>query len=124
MATVYNNRLAAPNVNLNNSTGAALVQYELTVIGGLVLIADEAIADGVVGSFYSEDGATCQISEFVAGELTFGTVNAPVFFDPATGDFSDTSTIGYYPVGIVKTIKNSAGVVEVLLQRHTTIVAA
>lgn len=124
MAIVYNNRQAADSVPLNNSTGADLVQFELTVIGGLVLIADEAITDGEVGSFYSKDGATIQISDFVTGEDTFATVNAVVYFDPATGDFSDTSDATYYPIGIVKTIKNSGGVVEVLTQRHTEVVGA
>jgi hypothetical protein len=119
MATVINNRPAAPNVILNNDTGTALVQYELTVIGNLVVIADEAIANGAEGSFYNVEGATIQISDFVVGEDTFATENAVVYFDPATGDFSDTDTLTYYPIGIVKTIKNANSVVEVLIQRET-----
>lgn len=104
MATVYIQREQgdARHVRLTNSTGAALEQYELTVINGLILVADEAIAVDAVGSFAVVEDLSGQIDEFVATEDTFGTVNAVVYWDPTSGDFSDTSTVGYYPVGTVQ----------------------
>lgn len=125
MATVYIQKECGDvrHARLNNNTGADLEQYELTVINGIVLVADEAIANGEVGSFTIDDSYSIQVSDLVATEDTFGTVNADVFWDPTSGDFSDTSTIGYYPVGIVQEIKNSNGVVLVLINRDTVIVA-
>lgn len=111
MATVYIQKEQVDHVTLTNDTGAALEQYELTVIGGLVVIADEAIASGAEGSFHCESGIEVQIADFVASEDTFGTANAPVYFDPTSGDFSDTATEGYYKVGIVQTVKDSNSVV-------------
>jgi hypothetical protein len=122
MATVYIQQEDVDHVRLNNNTGSALVQYEFTVIGGLALVADEAIASSSVGSFHYQDGLTLQIEDFVAGEGTFGTVDAAVYWDPSSGNFSDTSTSTYYQVGIVKTIKNSNGVVEMVKFKNVSLV--
>ena len=124
MATVYIQKEEVDHINLINNTGADLAQYELTVIGGLVVIADEAITDGSRGSFHCEENLLIQIEDFVAGENTFGTADADVFWDPSSGDFSDTSTATYYKVGIVHTVKNSNGVVLVSLNRETDLVGA
>jgi len=121
MATVYIQKEDVDHVNLNNNTGADLAQYELTVIGGLVLIADEAITNGSVGSFHCEENLVIQIDDFVTSEDTFGTVDAPVYWKASSGEFSDTATDGYYKIGIVKTVKNGNGVVEVLLNREAVI---
>lgn len=117
MGTVYIQKERVDHAVLTNDTGAALVQYQLTVIGGIVCIADEAIDDGAEGSFHIEENLVLQIDEFVAGEDTFATENADVFWKPSTGEFSDTSTAGYIKVGIVKTVKNSNGVVLILKAR-------
>ena len=126
MATIYEQRdlSNAPHVRLNNSTGTALVQYELTVISGIIMVADEAIASGAVGSFAIVEDLSLQIADYVATEDTFATVNAVVYWDPSSGDFSDTSTAGYYPVGIVQEIKNSNDVVLMLANRETVVVPA
>ena len=118
MATVYIEKESVDHVVLTNDTGAALAQYELTVIGGLVCIADEAIASGATGSFHVEAGMIIQVADLVASEDTFGTANAPVYFDPSSGDFSDTATEGYYKIGIVHTVKDSNGVVKVSILRE------
>lgn len=118
MATVYIQKEDVDNIVLKNDTGATLAQYELTVIGDLVLIADESIAIGSTGSFHCEENLVIQIEDFVAGEDTFGTENAPVYWDSSSRDFSDTATDGYYKIGIVKTVKNGNGIVLVALNRE------
>lgn len=124
MATVYIQKEGLDHVNLINDTGADLAQYEFAVVGGLCLVADEAIVDGARGSFHIAGDMVSQIDTFVSGELTFATANAPVYFKEATGEFSDTSTVGYQKVGIVHTVKNSNGVVLVLFDRNATEVLA
>ena len=121
MATVYIQKEGLEHVTLKNDTGADLAQYELTVIGGLVVVADEAIASNAEGSFHIAENIIAQVSDLEAGEDTFATLNAPVYFNPATGDFSDTDTLTYYKVGVVTTVKNANGVVLVLLQRKTSL---
>ena len=118
MSTVYIQKESVNHIILNNNTGSDLVQYEMTVIGGLSLIADEAIANGATGSFHVENGICFQTDDFEAGEDTFATVNQDVFWNPATGDFSDTETAGYYKVGVLKEIKNSNGVILVTKNRQ------
>lgn len=126
MATVYIQKEIVDHINLTNDTGAALAQYELTIIGGMVCIADEAIASGAIGSFHIEDKLLIQIdatNDGVAGELTFGTANADVFWDSSSGDFSDTSTAGYYKIGTVNTVKNSNGIVLVNVNKYAELIS-
>lgn len=111
MSKVYIEKENRDHEVLNNDTGAALEQYDFTVIGGLSCIADADIPDGEYGSFHTEEALEVQADSFVATEDTFATPNADVFWDPTSGNFSDTSTIGYYKVGIVTQVKNSNGVV-------------
>ena len=118
MSTVYIQKESVNHIILNNDTGSDLAQYEMTVIGGLSLIADEAIANGATGSFHVETGICFQTDDFEAGEDTFATVNQDVFWNPATGDFSDTETAGYYKVGVLKEIKNANGVILVTKNRQ------
>lgn len=126
MATVYIQKEMIDHINLKNDTGADLAQYEFTVIGGLSLIADEAIADGDEGSFHVETGIIFQVAaaDMAAGEDTFATENQDVFWDPATGDFSDTEKTGYYKVGILKDVKNSDGVILVSKNREAVLLSA
>lgn len=123
MSTVYIEKESVDHIVLTNNTGAALVQYQITVIGGLVVVADEAIASGATGSFHVEAGLIVQASSFVATEDTFGTVNAPVYFDPSSGNLSDTATEGYYKIGVVQVAKDSNGVVKVALLREAVSLA-
>lgn len=89
---------------LVNTTGADIVQNEFVVIGGVSGVAKENVANGATGSFDVANGLIIQASGFVTGEATFGTANARVYFKSATGEFSDTKTIGYYDVGQVRDV--------------------
>ena len=122
MATVYINREENDHVRFENDTGADLVQYEATVVGPYAAVADEAIKGGEVGSFHVEEGIQCQISDLVYGEDTFDTVGQPVYFDPATGDFSDTDDAGYYLWGYLVLAKDSKGMIVVEKRRYAVLV--
>lgn len=126
MATIFVEHLDEKNPRLVNTTGGAVAQYELVVMGGLTLIANEAIASTARGSFQAEDGAIVHIAaaDCVTGEDTFGTNNADVFLDPATGDFSDTETEDYYKIGTVVDVKNAAGKIGVRIQLYASLVPA
>jgi hypothetical protein len=126
MATVYIQSESNDHLRLNNNTGSAIAQYEFAVIGNIACVADEAVANGSVGSFHAEDGLVLQIdatNDGVAGELAFGTVNQDVFWKPSTGEFSDTSTATYYKIGILKTVKDSNGIIEVVLNKQVFLVS-
>jgi hypothetical protein len=116
-STVFPSHEPADHIRLTNNTGTALVQYEFTVIGGLPLIADEAIANGVEGSFHAAP-LEMEVADLQTAEDTFGTLDAAVYWDPATKKFSDVEKSTYYKIGIVKAIK-AGGVVKVL--RYPTI---
>lgn len=123
MATVYIQNEPVNHIRLTNDTGADLEQYEFTVMGGLALVADNDIVSGEVGSFHVEAGIILQIDDLVSGEDTFGTANAPVYWKPATGEFSDTATEGYYKIGVVQAVKNTNGVVFVSKAREAVSLA-
>ncbi len=106
MSTVYIEKVEAESLQLTNSTGADLVQFQFTVMAGKSLVADEAIAAGAVGGLTNANGMVLQIADYVTSEGTFATVNAPVYWNPADGKFSDTLTVGYHLVGYVKEIKS------------------
>ena len=123
MATVYNNREDVDNPRLENDTGADLVQYEATVIGGVwAAVANEAIDDGEVGPFHVQDGAQFHIDNLVYGEDTFDTFGQPVYFDPTTGDFSDTETVGYYLWGNLVLAKDANGMIIVEKRRRAVLI--
>lgn len=122
MATVYINREENDHIRFENDTGADLVQYEATVVGPYAAVADEAIKDGEVGSFHVEEGIQCQIKDLVYGEDTFDTVGQPVYFDPATGNFSDTEDAGYYLWGYLVLAKDAKGMIVVEKRRYAVLV--
>jgi len=111
MATVYISKEDVDHIVLNNNTGADLAQYEFTVIGELCLIADDAIVDGETGSFHAGTTLIIQTDDLETGEDTFATVNQDVYWNPTSGDFSDTETDTYYKVGTLKTIKDTNGMI-------------
>lgn len=105
------------NKRLTNDTGVPLLQNDLFIIGipaggAWVAIAMENIAAGAVGPFQNGDGIEVQISDLKAGEDTFATQGQRVFIDPVTGEASDTATVGYYEIGKLTEVKNSAGVIR------------
>lgn len=111
MAGVYIQNESIDHIRMVNDTGADLEQYEFTVIGRYACVADEAIEAGEIGSFHVEEGILCQAEDFVAGEGTFATPNQEVFWDPVTGDFSDTETVDYFLVGQLVTVLDANGVI-------------
>jgi len=124
MSTVYIQKESVNHIVLKNDTGSDLVQYEFVVIGGLSLIADEAIVNGETGSFHVETGIVFQTSDLVTGEDTFATENADVFWESVGGEFSDTEKAGYYKIGVVKEVKNSNGVVLVTKNRQAVSISS
>lgn len=107
---------------LKNTLGAAIVQNEFVVIGGIAGVAKENVADGVVGSFDVSPGLIVQASGFVTGEDAFATANAKVYFKSSTGEFSDTLAVGYYEVGQVREVKDG-GVIEFVKYERAEVVS-
>jgi hypothetical protein len=108
MSTVYINKVKAESKQKKNTSGAGLVQYQFVVMAGLCLVADEAIASNVVGGFTNVNGMEIEAADYVTSEGTFATANAPAYWDPATGKFSDTQTIGYYLIGYTQAAKSGS----------------
>jgi len=96
---VYIRNADAQSHRMYNDTGAELDENELTVIGTIVGVATEVIASAGTGAFDTQDGAIVQATDLETSEDTFGTPNQDVFFNPATGAFSDTATVGYFKIG-------------------------
>lgn len=119
--TVYIQREKCDHVRTKNDTGADLVQYQFAIVGPYAAVADEAIADGAVGSFHVEEGIQVHATALHATENTFGTVGNPVYWDPASKTFSDTVQNGYYLVGYVILTKDAKGVVVFEKARYATI---
>lgn len=102
MAIVYMNGVVTNGDMLTNTTGADLIANQFTILGGKCVKAADAIVSGAIGGFENLTGKQARISTFVSGEATFATANLPVYWKPATGEFSNTATVGYYHVGYGK----------------------
>lgn len=113
-ATVYVGKEKADTLRIVNSSGADIVANEFTVLVGKGLKACAAVANAAYGAFEDLLGKIFEIDDFVVGEDAFATAGAAVYWNPTTGEFSDTLTVGYYIVGYVYSIKDSNGIVEVL----------
>lgn len=112
----------AAYVRLTNTTGSAIANGQEVVLGKVLAIAQEAIGIGGVGAFLvGGNMPVIQTADLVTGEDTFGTANAPVYFDSSSGEYSDTKTIGYFEVGQVAEIK-AGGVVKYLKYPMATVV--
>lgn len=107
MSTIYSKIPNGDGERLYNMTGADLVANEFTVMGGKALKAMEAIASTAIGSFEDLVGKVVSADDFVTGEDAFATAEAAVYWKPATGEFSNLATVGYYKVGYVKEPKTS-----------------
>ena len=124
MATVYIEKEKCDHVRIANDTGAELAQYEFAVVGPFAAVADDVIANAAVGSFHVEEGIQVQASNLTDTEDTFATIGQKVYFDTATGKFSDTLTDGYYLVGHLLTVKDSDGVILFEKERYAVVVPA
>jgi hypothetical protein len=98
-STVSVRKPEAEALRLTNPTGVALVKDEFTVFAGRALVALEAIGIAAVGSLDDVAGKELQAADYVNNEGAFATGNLPVYWDPTTKKFSQTSTAGYYFVG-------------------------
>jgi hypothetical protein len=107
---------------LYNGSGADLAQGSLSVLGRMVVIADEAVASTASGAFSSGDGLEIQCSTLTNGEKTFATKNQNVYFNPTGKSLSDTETVGYYLIGQLKTAINAAGMIEVILRKWAVLI--
>jgi hypothetical protein len=103
--TVFVSKEQASSLRLTNTSGADIAQFEFAVLAGHGLVADEAVASAAVGGFSIMTDRVFHIDKYVTGEATFGTANAAVYWKPTTGEFSNTSTSGYYLIGYVAAIK-------------------
>jgi hypothetical protein len=106
MSTVYIEKVEAESLRLTNTSGGNLAQFQFVAMAGKSLVADEAILSTAIGGLTDVCGMVIQIADYVTGETTFGTANAAVYWDPATGSFSNTLTVGYYLIGYVAEIKS------------------
>ena len=107
MSTIYSKIPNGDGERLYNMTGDDLVANEFTVMGGKALKAMEAIASTAIGSFEDLVGKVVSADDFVTGEDDFDTAESAVYWNPATGKFSNLATVGYYKVGYVKEPKTS-----------------
>lgn len=122
MADVFIKKIDVNHLALKNTTGAAVETYDFAVIGPFACVADENIAINAIGGFNVEEGIRLQANELVTGENTFATLGQVVYFDTTTKKFSDTSTAGYYAVGYLTQVKDSAGMIEFEKTRYATVV--
>ncbi len=122
-ATVFVQNETTNFATLVNDSGADLVQGEFAVIDGFNAIATGDIASTEEGSFDISEGRVIHTNEFESGEDTFATPGAIAYWNNTTKLFSDTSTSGYYVVGRVLAVKDSSGMVEVIKNRFTEVIA-
>jgi len=112
----------APVDHIEIIAAAAINQLDFVVSAPWCGIADTDIALAATGTIYVAEGQQIQADSLVALEDTFATIGQIVYFKSATGEFSDTSTIGYYPVGYLVKAKDSNGVIVFEKTRYTVVV--
>ena len=113
----------APVDHVEITAPAAITQLDFVVSAPWCGVADTDIANGETGTIYVAEGQRIQADNFVSGKDTFDTVGQVVYFKSTTGEFADTSTSGYYPVGYLVEVKNSNGVIVFEKTRYTEAVA-
>jgi len=124
MSTVFIEKELNDHIKYVNNTGADLAQYEFAVVGPFCGVADNAIASTEEGYFHVQEGLHIQVgSDYMkAAELTFATLGQAVYFDAANKKFSDTSTAGYYKVGVLVQTKASDGHIIFEKKRYVEVV--
>lgn len=99
MSTVFVHKQGADALQLQNTTGVAIVINQFLVLAGKCLKACEAVAISAIGGFHNLLGCVVEAADFVAGESTFATSNLSIYWNPIDGKFSHLLTVGYYRVG-------------------------
>lgn len=113
------------NNHLKIETTAAINQGDFVISSPWCGVADQDIAANGQGTIDVTDHINIQTDDLKSGQDTFGTANAPVYFDNTAKEFSDTSTAGYFLVGYILPIggvKDSNGVIEFEKTRYATVV--
>lgn len=121
--TVFVDSEKRDHVRVYNGSGSAIVEGQFVILDGYCGVADQAIANLAYGSIHVEEGIEIQTSDLVTGEKTFATLGQPVYWKAADSAFSDTSTAGYYKVGILTKILAS-GVIRFEKLRRPELVPA
>ena len=124
--TLYTRSERADDFRLKNTTGGALVEGQLVVLGGVAMVANGAIASneiGCLGALHGGFTMEAAASDLKAGQDTFATENQAVYFDSVTGKLSDTVTQGYYLIGLLQSDKTASGIVFITVEPHLVTLA-
>ena len=114
---------------LKNNTGAAIDQFQLIVLMGLVAIADGDVEIDGEGGFHVEDGLLVRANvndtsgDGVVSENTFATLGQSVYLTP-DGLFSDVETAGYYKIGTLSVVKASDSHITFMKDKYATLIEA
>ena len=114
---------------LKNNTGAAIDQFQLIVLMGLVAIADGDVEIDGEGGFHVEDGLLVRANvndtsgDGVVSENTFATLGQSVYLTPE-GLFSDVETAGYYKIGTLSVVKASDSHITFMKDKYATLIEA
>lgn len=100
-----------------NDTGADVAKGDVVILGPLVCIADEDIANGERGSLNCGDGDIVVTAQ-IAGGSVFATIGQEVWYDPATGLVQDTSANNLYGLGPLYGILTDGGAIGFLKRRY------
>lgn len=123
---LYTRSERADDFRLKNTTGGALTEGDLVVLGGVAMVANESIASNAVGCFGALHGGftmEAAAADLKSGEDTFATENQAVYFDSVTGKLSDTVTQGYYLLGLLQADKTASGIVFITVEPHLVTLA-
>jgi len=123
-AIVFIEKECVEHLRIKNDSGADMAQYEFGVVGPFAAVADEAVVSNAVGPYHVEQGLLIQTDELTTAEDTFATSGQNVYWNKSTRKFSDTLIPGYYLVGNLITVKNSAGVIWFEKRRYASLVPA
>lgn len=123
---LYTRSERADDFRLKNTTGGALTEGDLVVLGGVAMVANESIAinaDGCFGALHGGFTMEALAADLKTGEDTFATENQAVYFDSVTGKLSDTVTQGYYLIGLLQSDKTASGIVFITVEPHLVTLA-
>lgn len=128
---VFVEKIDRDHIVIQNNSGADFSQGDFVVAGNTggasgqevwCGVCDRDIADGESGTINVEEGILIQADSLKALEDTFATYGQNVFYDAATGEFSDTSTAGYFKVGLLWAVKSTDGVIKLEKFRYGVLV--
>lgn len=107
------------HIPYTNATGVDIAAGDVVIIGALIGIADQDIANGAAGTLDIEDGAIANTAQVAAGS-TFATIGQEVWYDPTTGEVQDTSANNLFGIGLLATILAADGHITFMKRRYWT----